>query len=192
VEHDYTRGPWWPDQTFDAMWSVEFLEHVGRHFMQNYLPTMRRCALLFLTASNNGGWHHVEIHEPWWWHGRMAANGFIYSEDLTERVRNAARATCVQALGLRIVNRMMVFINPAVASLPRHDHLFGGDGCIFDEARDVPCDERFRWLADLDRLPAHYESLLKCKFTPTESKETPQPPALGVYDCVRNKLVVGA
>jgi len=26
VEHDFSRGPWWPDETFDAVWSVEFLE----------------------------------------------------------------------------------------------------------------------------------------------------------------------
>ena len=29
VEHDFSRGPWWPGKTYDAVWSVEFLEHVG-------------------------------------------------------------------------------------------------------------------------------------------------------------------
>lgn len=24
------RGPWWPEQTFDATWSVEFFEHVRK------------------------------------------------------------------------------------------------------------------------------------------------------------------
>jgi hypothetical protein len=28
VEHDFSRGPWWPEKTFDAVWCVEFLEHV--------------------------------------------------------------------------------------------------------------------------------------------------------------------
>ena len=28
VEHDFSRGPWWPGRTFDAVWCVEFLEHV--------------------------------------------------------------------------------------------------------------------------------------------------------------------
>jgi len=28
VEHDFSRGPWWPKETFDAAWAVEFLEHV--------------------------------------------------------------------------------------------------------------------------------------------------------------------
>ena len=26
VEHDYSRGPWWPQDTYDAVWAVEFLE----------------------------------------------------------------------------------------------------------------------------------------------------------------------
>ena len=30
VEHDFSRGPWWPEETYDAAWSVEFLEHVAR------------------------------------------------------------------------------------------------------------------------------------------------------------------
>jgi 2-polyprenyl-3-methyl-5-hydroxy-6-metoxy-1,4-benzoquinol methylase len=29
VEHDFSRGPWWPGKTFDAVWCVEFLEHVS-------------------------------------------------------------------------------------------------------------------------------------------------------------------
>ena len=29
VEHDFARGPWWPDKTYDAVWCVEFLEHVS-------------------------------------------------------------------------------------------------------------------------------------------------------------------
>ena len=30
MEHDFTRGAWWPDQTVDAVWCVEFSEHVQR------------------------------------------------------------------------------------------------------------------------------------------------------------------
>ena len=25
VEHDFSRGPWWPDRTVDAAWAVEFV-----------------------------------------------------------------------------------------------------------------------------------------------------------------------
>lgn len=29
VEHDFSRGPWWPENTYSACWAVEFLEHVS-------------------------------------------------------------------------------------------------------------------------------------------------------------------
>jgi hypothetical protein len=58
VEHDFSRGPWWPEQTVDAVWCVEFLEHVGRNFHHNYLPAFRKAALLFVTHSN---WYVCEI-----------------------------------------------------------------------------------------------------------------------------------
>ena len=51
LQHDFSRGPWWPSRTFDAAWAVEFLEHVGRQFLPNYLPVFRRAALVFVTCS---------------------------------------------------------------------------------------------------------------------------------------------
>lgn len=59
--------------------------------MKNYLPIFHKSALLFVTSSAWGGWHHVEVHEEWWWRGRMAAAGFIYSDELTELVRLQAQ-----------------------------------------------------------------------------------------------------
>lgn len=45
-EHDFSRGPWWPDRTVDAAWSVEVLEHVGRNFHKNLIPSFRKAALM--------------------------------------------------------------------------------------------------------------------------------------------------
>jgi len=30
VEHDFSRGAWWPERTYDMAFSIEFLEHVVR------------------------------------------------------------------------------------------------------------------------------------------------------------------
>jgi hypothetical protein len=56
VEHDFSRGPYWPGKTYDAVWSVEFLEHVGRNFQHNYITAFRKAALIFVTYSTWGGW----------------------------------------------------------------------------------------------------------------------------------------
>lgn len=52
VEHDFSRGPWWPSHTVDAIWCVEFLEHVGRNYQQNYIPAFRQAAIIFTTHSS--------------------------------------------------------------------------------------------------------------------------------------------
>ena len=90
VEHDFSRGPWWPSRTVDAVWCVEFLEHVGRNFHHNYLPAFRKAALIFATNSQWGGWHHVEIHDDIWWISKFESYGFIYSEELSRAVRTVA------------------------------------------------------------------------------------------------------
>eukprot|EP00546_Thalassionema_frauenfeldii_P008542 CAMPEP_0178924556 /NCGR_PEP_ID=MMETSP0786-20121207/17398_1 /TAXON_ID=186022 /ORGANISM="Thalassionema frauenfeldii, Strain CCMP 1798" /LENGTH=399 /DNA_ID=CAMNT_0020599291 /DNA_START=311 /DNA_END=1510 /DNA_ORIENTATION=+ len=139
VQHDYRRGPWWPDHTYDAVWCVEFLEHVGRDLQKNYIPTFRKAALIFATHSLWGGHHHVEVHDESWWIHRMEMFGFVYSEDLTKRIKavaneeaNYSNATAPNGLllnGQHIWHTMKVFINPAVASLPQHAHLLAEPGC---------------------------------------------------------------
>lgn len=165
VEHDFSRGEWWPEETFDVAWSVEFLEHVGRQYMHNYLPIFHKSAMLFVTASGWGGWHHVEVHDQMWWRLRMAAQGFIYSDELTETVRGMAKAGRNSTSGdesAHLIHSMMVFINPRVASMPQHHHLIGGNGCYGNKINNrdggVPCTGE-------DALPARYEALLECKLT---------------------------
>ena len=61
VEHDFSLGPWWPKQTVDAAWCVEFTEHVGRPYMMNYHTAFRKAALIFVTHSNWGGWVSIYV-----------------------------------------------------------------------------------------------------------------------------------
>lgn len=61
VEHDFSRGPYWPEETYDAVWSVEFLEHVGRNFQHNYIQAFRKSALIFVSHSHWGGWYVQQL-----------------------------------------------------------------------------------------------------------------------------------
>eukprot|EP01041_Mallomonas_annulata_P009475 gene9475-19681_t len=190
IEHDFTRGPWWPNMTYDAVWCVEFLEHVGRQYAQNYFPVLRRSALIFVTASTTGGWHHVEVRENWWWKARFQAAKFVYSPELSELVRNSAKALENRLAGSRIANFMHVYINPEVASLPQHAHIFSGHGCIFGNETNIPCSERMKWFTEVDSVPFKYQSLLECKYiskSKTDRNGKEKIPGLGIYDCNRNK-----
>lgn len=51
VEHDFSRGPWWPSRTVDVAWCVEFTEHVGRNYQQNYFTAFRKVRLLLLLCA---------------------------------------------------------------------------------------------------------------------------------------------
>jgi hypothetical protein len=120
----------------DAIWCVELLEHVGRNFHENLMPTMRQAALLYVTHSTWGGWHHVEVHREEWWIARFQSFGFVYSDYLTKQVRAAAekyrdsRAPSNETyVGQHIWLHMLVFINPTVASLPEHAHLLSELSC---------------------------------------------------------------
>ena len=145
VEHDFSRGPWWPPRTVDAVWCVEFLEHVGRNYHHNYLPAFRKAALIFVTHSQWGGWHHVEVHNELWWVGKFTAYGFIYSRELTDMVRRIALSEQQQHIpsvtgqpynAQHLWNKLIVFINPAVAALPEHAHLFAEHGCYHNRTGD--------------------------------------------------------
>jgi hypothetical protein len=100
------------------------------------MPTMRQAAFLYVSHSTWGGWHHVEVHQQEWWIARFQSFGFVYSEYLTNQVREAARDAKYTIapnnstyFAQHIWLHMLVFINPTVASLPQHAHLLSELSC---------------------------------------------------------------
>lgn len=144
VEHDFSLGPWWPEDTVDAVWGVELLEHVGRQFQHNYLSAFKKAAFLFVTHSTWGGWHHTEVHDDVWWQSRFELYGFVYSNELTQRIRQVAKQERDAKIPFPVHNlnktywanhvtrTMQVFVNPLVASKRKHAHLLSEPGC-FDQ-----------------------------------------------------------
>ena len=161
VEHDFSQGPWWPSKTYDVAWSVEFLEHVGRQYARNYLPIFHRSALMFVTYSNWGGWHHVEVHplmklknkariDNHYWVNRMKAQGFVHLEKYTEYMRRASKLSQPEGFnGQHLWLTMMVFLNPRIASMEAHEHMFGGPSCWSSKGQK-PCE-------GVDALPAKFD-----------------------------------
>eukprot|EP01036_Dinobryon_divergens_P031364 gene31364-40750_t len=159
VEHDFSRGAWWPEETFDVAWSTEFLEHVGRQYMKNYMPAFSKSALVMVSASGWGGWHHVEVHDQKWWIGRFQARGFIYSPEITEWVRFQAFPDGYSGNALVLKHGLLVFINPSVASLQKHSHLFGGNGCYKGAIDNRDGGEE---CTGPDELPSAFKALMTC------------------------------
>lgn len=179
--NEFSRGPYWPGKTYDAVWSVEFLEHVGRNFQYNYIKTFRKAALIFVTHSRWGGWHHVEVHLDEYWKNKFQLYGFQYSEALTKSIREVALTEMQEAKrdvdvrpesrgpngeywnGQHIWLTMMVFVNPAVASLPEHAHLLAEPGCYGGRTEDTEIVHAECTKENESKLPESYKSLKPTK-----------------------------
>lgn len=133
--------------TFHLLWitltgAVEFLEHVGVNYHFNYITAFRKAAILIVTSSRWGGWHHVEVHDDPWWIRKYESYGFHYSEKLTQEVRSWARSENnigpdgKKYRAQHIQLSAKVFLNPAVAALPEHAHLFPELGCYVKRGED--------------------------------------------------------
>ena len=107
----------------------------------------------------------MEVHNgDWWWHGRFLAAGFVHLPELEKMVSAVVNANFSKEEDPewdrgRNLASMHIFVNPSVASLPQHHHLFGGNGCFKGALNladgGVPCE-------GVDRLPEAYQSLLDC------------------------------
>lgn len=80
----------------------------------------------------------MEVHDDAWWINKFAMFGFVYSEELTKKVRSVAHSERYKGFApngkdmnpQHIWLSMQVFINPAVAALPEHAHLLADPGCF--------------------------------------------------------------
>jgi hypothetical protein len=112
------------------------------------LPTFRKAGLIFVTYSNTGGLHHVEVHRRDWWRSKLEFYGFRYLEDVTTEIRTMAwkEANNIktdinpkekQFKAAYIYANMMVFLNPLVAALPEHAHLLYEPGCFHSNKNGI-------------------------------------------------------
>lgn len=90
VIHDYTIGPSPVDNSFDLVWSCEFVEHVYEQYMPNFLQDFARGKWVCMTYAPPGfpGHHHVNCQPEQYWIDAMKELGFSYSEEDTRRVRS--------------------------------------------------------------------------------------------------------
>jgi glycosyltransferase involved in cell wall biosynthesis len=187
VQHDFSRGPWWPANTYDAVWAVEFLEHVNLQYHYNYITAFRKAALVLVSTSRWGGWHHVEVHTDEWWIRKYESYGFKYDPILTDQVRTWAKEesrneTAIAPNGERynaqhVWLTMKVFVNPVVAALPQHAHLFPEFGCFGgrgngqivhrecgtgkEGALETPLDRSLYPLALTPEMDSEWENLIR-------------------------------
>lgn len=92
VGHDYTKGRFIPDASFDLVWCCEFVEHVEAQYLENFLATFSRGSNLMMTYAGIGqpGHHHVNCQPEGYWIEKLGEVGFRLDADRTRIARAIA------------------------------------------------------------------------------------------------------
>lgn len=87
---DFTKGvPPLSNFTWDLGWSVEFLEHVEKQYIPNYMEVFQKCRYVVCTAAPPGwgGHHHVNEQDYLYWIDKFRRYGFQFDNPMTQEMR---------------------------------------------------------------------------------------------------------
>jgi lipopolysaccharide biosynthesis glycosyltransferase len=104
--HDFVTGPFLMEDTFDLVWSCEFVEHVEERFIENILDAFRasrRYVMLTYAEPGQKGWHHVNCQPESYWIAKLARIGFTLDPVLTAESREVAEPGHYRRKGLLFV-----------------------------------------------------------------------------------------
>ena len=90
--HDFETGPFTTADTYDLAWSVEFVEHIKKPYMPNFLQLFTRCKYVCMTHAlpNQPGHHHVNCMIAEYWFGVMEAINFSVLVEDTNKMRESS------------------------------------------------------------------------------------------------------
>lgn len=90
--HDFETGFHDPGKVYDLGWTVEFVEHIKKIHMPNFMTSLMSCKYVAMTHALPGqpGHHHVNCMPPEYWFGVFEANGFSLMVDETNEMRQAS------------------------------------------------------------------------------------------------------
>ena len=98
--HDYTKGPYRVESSFDLAWSCEFVEHVESQFSNNYMTTFNASPVVAMTYSepqwSSGGHHHVNCQPQSYWNTVFEFWGYMWMEEYSMHLRSIATARWVK------------------------------------------------------------------------------------------------
>lgn len=112
ISHDFNEGPIHWNFTADIVWCVEFVEHVGEMYVDNYLSLLQNAGVLVLTAAPRGatGHHHVNCQNPEYWIGRIQTETLRFHLGMTDKVRQAStmKRDFIRSRGMVFVSDSML------------------------------------------------------------------------------------
>jgi hypothetical protein len=136
LDHDNSRGPWWPRDTFDAAESVDVFGareppvHFQLHPNAAYGPYHLGVVEPVGTVSPE---HDVEIHNDEFWIRTFSSHEFVLGEKSSpsgfggwpnKKIRSAFHSQMLSSFHSTCSSWMKVVVNPADTTKPAYAHLF--------------------------------------------------------------------
>lgn len=92
IIHDFTQGPLLLDKTFDLCWSCEFVEHVEKDYVDNFMKTFNYANQVLITFAppNTPGHHHVNCQTQEYWIDLFKNYNFNYNNYITKHIRKVS------------------------------------------------------------------------------------------------------
>lgn len=89
IIHDYTTGPLELEQSYDLVWSCEFVEHIYEQYLPNFMKTFQAGKTVCMTFAPPGkyGHHHVNLQPEDYWIDTFKNYGFKFNQTLTQELR---------------------------------------------------------------------------------------------------------
>lgn len=88
IFHDYSLSKLELNETFDLVYSAEFLEHVYAEFIPNFMASFQKAQYAFVTAAppGQGGFHHVNEQPKDYWIKVFDEYGFDYLKEESDEI----------------------------------------------------------------------------------------------------------
>jgi SAM-dependent methyltransferase len=112
--HDFTKGKFQLNKSYDLIWCCEFVEHVFEEFSENYLNLFSNSSAKYIVMThalpNQGGHHHVNLQKPSYWIEKISNLGYTLDPTLSRQLRIVARLESIQVVYNHFYNTGLVFV----------------------------------------------------------------------------------
>jgi hypothetical protein len=109
ILHDFTAGQLELDETFELVYSTEFVEHVEEQYVDNFMKLFQKGYYVFISAAPPGqsGHHHVNCKDKKYWIEKFEQYGFEYLPEESEEISKTSTDVLVK-------NNSMFFRNKTI------------------------------------------------------------------------------
>ena len=122
ILHDFTTGQLELDETFELVYSTEFVEHVEEQYLNNFMTLFQKGCYVFISAAPPGqsGHHHVNCKNKEYWIQKFEQYDFEYLPEDSEEIAKTSTdiVVCQNSMFFRNKKEIQVTKHPQPFIVP--------------------------------------------------------------------------